>query len=58
VGHGRQHGSTARFGRDLRAAVLGVSTKQPRNGEDRFRVYEGIGLTADLPRWVTDELPF
>ena len=32
------------FGRDLRAAVPGLKTTQPRDGDSRERRYEGIGL--------------
>jgi putative DNA primase/helicase len=33
------------FGRDLRAAVPGVTGKQRRDGEERVRIYRGIDLT-------------
>lgn len=42
---GRQAGTQQVFGRDLRAAVPGVSSTQPREGGTRIRAYEGIGLT-------------
>lgn len=32
------------FGRDLRAAVPRVQVTQPRDGEERHRVYAGIAL--------------
>jgi putative DNA primase/helicase len=42
---GRDHPGTAQtFGRDLRAVVPGIKTTQPRGGEGRLRLYEGIGL--------------
>lgn len=42
---GRDHPGTAQtFGRDLRAAVPGLKVSQPRDGERRFRQYEGISL--------------
>ena len=34
------------FGRDLRAAVPGISARQRRDGSRRVRCYEGIGLTG------------
>ncbi len=40
----REPGLVQTFGRDLVAAVPGVERKQPRDGEQRYRVYEGIGL--------------
>jgi len=43
--HGRDHpGTTQSFGRDLRAAVPGLTIKQPRDGEKRVRTYEGLRL--------------
>jgi putative DNA primase/helicase len=42
---GRDRAGTAQsFGRDLRAAVPGLRVVQPRNGSDRHRYYEGVGL--------------
>jgi len=41
----RDHGSAQTFGRDVRAAVPGVAVRQAREGTDRIRTYEGIGLT-------------
>ena len=38
-------GTPQTFGRDLRAAVPGLKVTQPRGGDGRLRVYEGIGLT-------------
>lgn len=43
--HGRNHpGTTATFGRDLRAVVPELKVTQPRGSEPRVRHYEGIGL--------------
>ena len=45
AGQGRDHHGTAQtFGRDLRAAVPGLKVTQPRGGDGRLRLYEGIGL--------------
>jgi putative DNA primase/helicase len=42
---GRDHPGTAQsFGRDLRAVIPGVKVIQPRDGEDRLRLYQGIRL--------------
>jgi putative DNA primase/helicase len=40
------HGTRQTFGRDLRAAVPGLRTTQPRAGDVRYREYEGIALAA------------
>jgi putative DNA primase/helicase len=37
-------GTKQTFGRDLKAAVPSVRTIRPRDGDDRYREYEGIGL--------------
>ena len=37
-------GTKQTFGRDLRAAVPGLKTTQPRDGDNRDRRYEGVGL--------------
>ncbi len=37
-------GTLQTFGRDLRAAVPGLNTSQPRFGGRRERHFEGIGL--------------
>jgi putative DNA primase/helicase len=42
-------GSEQTFGRDLRAAVPGLDVRQPRQGETRVRVYEGIRLRDPDP---------
>jgi putative DNA primase/helicase len=45
TGQGRDHPGTAQsFGRDLRAAIPGLKVSQPRDGADRLRFYQGIGL--------------
>jgi len=45
---GRAHAGTIQtFGRDLRAAVPGLRTSQPRVEGGRTRLYEGLGLTSD-----------
>ena len=42
---GREHAGTKQsFGRDMSAAVAGLTITQPRIGGARFRQYEGIGL--------------
>jgi putative DNA primase/helicase len=42
---GREHPGTAQtFGRDLRAAVLGLKTARPREGGDRIREYQVLRL--------------
>jgi putative DNA primase/helicase len=40
----REPGTEATFGRDLLAAVPTLRRVRPREGEDRYRAYEGIGL--------------
>jgi putative DNA primase/helicase len=40
----REPGNKQTFGRDLKATVPGLRTTQPRDGETRFRQYEGITL--------------
>jgi putative DNA primase/helicase len=39
-------GNRQTFGRDLLAAVPGLVRKRPRDGNERVRIYEGIGLSA------------
>lgn len=42
---GRDHPGTAQtFGRDLRAAIPSIESRQPRDGADRTRLYVGVGL--------------
>ncbi|MBI2477676.1 MAG: hypothetical protein HYV60_03220 [Planctomycetia bacterium] len=38
------HGTQQTFGRDLLAAVPSIRKSQPRDGETRYRAYEGIDL--------------
>jgi putative DNA primase/helicase len=40
----RQTGTKQSFGRDLRAALPGLTMRQPREGEERYRTYEGIRI--------------
>jgi putative DNA primase/helicase len=40
-------GNKQSFGRDLKAAYPGIGVKQPREGGERFRQYEGIRLTGE-----------
>jgi putative DNA primase/helicase len=42
----REPGTEQLFGRDLLAAVPSIKRVQPREGEHRFRAYEGIGLQS------------
>jgi putative DNA primase/helicase len=44
--NGHRAGSVQTFGRDLRAVLPGLRTKRPRDGDDRQRWFEGVGLTA------------
>ncbi|MHB1037515.1 MAG: phage/plasmid primase, P4 family [Pirellulales bacterium] len=45
--HGRKEPGTQQvFGRDLSAVVPTLGRSQPRDGERRYRVYEGIGLVS------------
>lgn len=43
----REPGTVQSFGRDLMAAVPSLRRVQGREGEERFRVYEGIALTTN-----------
>ncbi len=44
---GRDHkGTKATLGKDLRAAIPGIGTGQPRDGDNRAREYRGIGLQS------------
>jgi putative DNA primase/helicase len=48
-GVGRKEAGTKQtFGRDLKAAIPGLRTTQPRDGDSRHRSYEGIGLKGDF----------
>jgi putative DNA primase/helicase len=40
----REHGTEATFGRDLLAAVPTLRRVRPRDGAERYRAYDGIGL--------------
>jgi putative DNA primase/helicase len=40
----RISGTKQTFGRDLKAAIPSLRTTRPRDGDDRYRVYEGIAL--------------
>jgi putative DNA primase/helicase len=42
--NGNRSGNVQTFGRNLRAVVPGMRAGRPRDGEDRVRVYRGIGL--------------
>ena len=42
----REPGNKQTFGRDLRAVVPGLRMTRPRDGESRFREYEGIGMDS------------
>jgi putative DNA primase/helicase len=43
--NGRKHpGTAASFGRDLLAAVPGLKTVRPREGETRHRAYQGVAI--------------
>ncbi len=48
---GRDHpGTKQTFGRDLRAAVPGLTTTRPRAGDDRHRVFNGIRVATAADR--------
>lgn len=40
----KEPGTAAVFGRDLSASVPSIRKTRPRDGDERFRAYEGIGL--------------
>jgi putative DNA primase/helicase len=40
----REPGTKQTFGRDLKAAIPNVGMSQPRDGDERYRAYEGVGL--------------
>jgi putative DNA primase/helicase len=44
---GHRPGTDQTFGRDLRAAVPGLDTSQPRFGAMRYRIYTGIRIRRD-----------
>ncbi|WP_174263772.1 phage/plasmid primase, P4 family [Hyphomicrobium sp. CS1BSMeth3] len=47
----REPGTVQSFGRDLRAAVPGLSVRRPRAGGSQQRMYEGISIGAALSDW-------
>jgi putative DNA primase/helicase len=42
--NGHSHGTTQRFGRDLRAVIPGLRVAQPRQDGEQVRQYRGIAL--------------
>lgn len=40
----KESGTKQTFGRDLKTVIPSLRTTRPRDGDDRYRVYEGIGL--------------
>jgi putative DNA primase/helicase len=57
---GRDHPGTAQtFGRDLRAAVPGITTRQAREYGSRIRLIEGIALASEpeISNWPGAEFP-
>ena len=40
----KESGTKQTFGRDLKAVIPSLRITRPRDGDDRYRVYEGIGL--------------
>ena len=57
-----QPGDEHSFGRDLKAAVPGITTTRPRANASRARHYQGIALVGAPPtaqnETITDEPPF
>ena len=50
--HGRDHtGTEQTFGKDLRAAIPGLSIARPRTNGDRVRRYNGVGFNPSGPQW-------
>ena len=50
--HGRDKpGTEQTFGKDLRAAIPGLSVARPRVGGDRVRRYDGVGFNTSGPHW-------
>lgn len=49
--NGQKRSTKQTFGRDLRAVIPGLRVEQPREGEQRERIYRGIALRdgGDLP---------
>ena len=51
--HGRDRPTTEQvFGRDLRAVLPGLKVRQPREGEQLHRSYEGVALTPEYARYM------
>ncbi len=49
--HGRDHtGTEQTFGKDLRAAIPGLSVARPRTNGDRVRHYNGVGFNPEVVR--------
>jgi phage/plasmid-associated DNA primase len=46
-GDNRHPGTKAVFSRDLRAAVPTLKHRRPRKDDDRYHIYEGIGLRSE-----------
>jgi putative DNA primase/helicase len=46
----KEHGTKQTFGRDLKAAIPSLRTTQPRDGDNRSRSYEGVGLKEEACR--------
>jgi putative DNA primase/helicase len=44
----KEPGTEQVFGRDLRAAVPGIDTKQPRKDGERFRIYVGLRIRPEV----------
>jgi putative DNA primase/helicase len=44
----KEAGTKQTFGRDLKAAIPSLRTTQPRDGDNRHRSYEGVGLKDDF----------
>lgn len=40
----KEHGTKQTFGRGLKAALPSLQTTRPRDDDNRYRSYEGIGL--------------
>jgi putative DNA primase/helicase len=45
----KEAGTKQTFGRDLKAAIPSLRTTQPRDGDNRHRSYEGVGLKEEAP---------
>jgi putative DNA primase/helicase len=44
----KEPGTKQSFGRDLKSAFPGLGTSQPRDGDARFRQYEGIAIKSSV----------